>query len=81
MQFVSRQSKKYLDKRRSTIHDSGQHTSEIYVKAAIRHNINQCLTKGNPNSDVLCIILSELERISEKVDALEKFTSKTYRET
>ena len=81
MQFVSREFKKYHDKRRSTIHDAAQHTSEIHVKTVIRHNINQCLTKGNPNSDVLCIILTELELISEKVDALEKIISKTYRGT
>ena len=72
IQWVTRQFRKYFPKRRSVTHNVAQHTSAIHVQEAVLDNSNQCSTSSNPNYGVLSKIQSELERVSEKVEALEK---------
>ena len=58
------------------MHDVVSHTTQLQVKEALSTNINQLSITTNPNTDILRMIQSELEHISQRIDTLETFMLK-----
>ena len=65
---------KYLSKRRTVAHTGTQHITYVKSKEELSENVSHVTMTTNPNYDVLRMMQSEIERISQ--EAIENFALK-----
>ena len=75
--FIQLQFKKYLKKRGKDVSTGIKNTTDFHVKAALSENIDYNSKTTNPIASVLRIIQSELEHITQRVEAIEHFILKS----